>query len=383
MSEKIEQFWVNATADDVAGIANNRNPISARLRDSGKDGWEDGLLAGWKLRRSDVAWIDADGASWKQCQVYREPSWFTDKPDPGLGWRLLEKFPDEAKLGTDECWNPSERKWQQVRNDDGIQEYQAWYRRRIEQLLSGHRWLANGDRLESGDLYYEKGALLEVGHEYLGNKVMLAEAFMRKIEQPKPEPVEPKFAVGQTVKVVGPKQIPALEWSSVGMAQYAGTTQTIERVELLTNPPGIYYHLGEIDNWAFREDYLEAVKPVESKLDEGSKCPMLGCSGVLRFRSVKDCSCHIRPPCSHCADNPPCCPVCEWTSGDPIEPVEPKPQHYVLRVGDSFETPSGHLISVVSPGVEQIEFKLKAGFTAKLPNGQTITATEKGFEVTQ
>jgi hypothetical protein len=37
----------------------------------------------------------------------------------------------------------------------------------------------------------------------------------------------------------------------------------------------------------------------------------------------------------------------------------------------------------VSPGVEQIEFKLRAGFTAKLPNGQTITATEKGYEVTQ
>jgi hypothetical protein len=64
-----------------------------------------------------------------------------------------------------------------------------------------------------------------------------------------------------------------------------------------------------------------------------------------------------------------------------IEAVEPEPKHYVLRVGDSFETPSGQLIKVVSPGVEQIEFKLKAGFTAKLPNGQTITATEKGFEV--
>jgi hypothetical protein len=110
------------------------------------------------------------------------------------------------------------------------------------------------------------------------------------------EPVEPKFAVGQMVRVVGPKQIPALEWSSVGMAQYAGTTHTVKRIELLTNPPGIYYHLGEIDNWAFREDYLEAV-----------------------------------------------------------EAVEPDVLHYVLLVGES----------------------------AKLPNGQTITITEKGFEVTQ
>jgi hypothetical protein len=319
MSEKIEQFWVNATADDVAGIANNRNPISARLRDSGKDGWEDGLLAGWKLRRSDVAWIDADGASWKQCQVYREPSWWTERPDPGLGWRLLEKFPDEAKLGTDECWNPSERKWQQVRNDDGIQEYQAWYRRRIEQLLSGHRWLANGDRLESGDLYYEKGALLEVGHEYLGNKVMLAEAFMRKIEQPKPETVEPKFAVGQMVRVVGPKGKPARHWAAA-MDEHIGTVCAVRFV-----PPrdyeGMFYKIGEIAEWAFREDYLE--------------------------------------------------------------PVEPEPKHYVLRVGDSVETPRGHLINVVSSHAEQRIYSLDAGDKLTLPNGQTITITAKGFEVTQ
>jgi hypothetical protein len=38
-----------------------------------------------------------------------------------------------------------------------------------------------------------------------------------------------------------------------------------------------------------------------------------------------------------------------------IEPVEPEPKHYVLRVGDS----------------------------ASLPNGQTITITAKGYEVTQ
>jgi hypothetical protein len=38
-----------------------------------------------------------------------------------------------------------------------------------------------------------------------------------------------------------------------------------------------------------------------------------------------------------------------------IEQPEPEPQHYVLRVGDS----------------------------ASLPNGQTITITAKGYEVTQ
>jgi hypothetical protein len=118
---------------------------------------------------------------------------------------LLEKFPDEPKLATDEAWRLF-KTWETTANDNGVQEEDCWYRRRIE-------------------------------------------------------PVEPKFAVGQTVKVIGPKEIPALEWSSVGMAQYAGTTQTIERVELLTNPPGTYYHLKGVVNWCFREDYLEAVEP--------------------------------------------------------------------------------------------------------------------------
>jgi hypothetical protein len=66
-----------------------------------------------------------------------------------------------------------------------------------------------------------------------------------------------------------------------------------------------------------------------------------------------------------------------------IEPVEPEPKHYVLRVGDSVETPRGHLIEVVSPNAEQRIYSLDAGDKLTLPNGQTITITEKGFEVTQ
>jgi hypothetical protein len=230
-NEKIEAFWVNATADDVAETMKTGKPIPARVRNDDVDLWlDDAVLQGW----INGNWA-ARGAYWTFCQVYREPSWYANKPDPGEGWRLLEKFPSEPKLATDEAWQSISHRWDLVRNDDGIQSDRTWYRRRIE----------------------------------------------------------PKFAVGQTVKVIGPKQIPALEWSSVGMAQYAGTTQTIERVELLTNPPGTYYHLKGVVNWCFREDYLEAVEP-----DLG---------------------------------------------------------HHVLRVGVS----------------------------ASLPNGQTITATAKGFEVTQ
>jgi hypothetical protein len=66
-----------------------------------------------------------------------------------------------------------------------------------------------------------------------------------------------------------------------------------------------------------------------------------------------------------------------------IEPVEPEPKHYVLRVGDTVETPRGHLIEVVSSTAEQRIYSLDAGDKLTLPNGQTITITAKGFEVTQ
>jgi hypothetical protein len=199
---------------------------------------------------------------WAQCQVYREPAYWTERPDPGPGYRLLGKFPDEPREVKDDVFVGG--KWLPARWDDGKQSEGIWYRRRIE-------------------------------------------------------PVEPKFAVGQTVRVVGPKGKPAKDWGKEMDRQigFAGVIRSIPLIE----GGGTFYNLEGVGIWCFREDYLEA--------------------------------------------------------------VEPEPQHYVLRVGDSVETPSGHLIKVVSPGVEQIEFKLKAGYTATLPNGQTITATEKGFEVTQ
>jgi hypothetical protein len=160
---------------------------------------------------------------------------------------LLGKFPDEEPQLGDSVFCPDSEIWLELEAGfDPGQLPTHWYRRRIEQLLSGHRWLANGDRLESGDLYYEKGVLLEVGHEYWGDKVMLAEAFMRKIEQPKPEP-----------------------------------------------------------------------------------------------------------------------------------------KHYVLRVGDSVETPCGNRVTVMPQGSTQRFLNAKAGDTIKTTHGQTITITEKGFEVTQ
>jgi hypothetical protein len=126
MSEKIEAFWENATADDVAKIIKTGKPIPARVRDEEGDSWlDDSFLQGW----INGNWA-ARGAYWTFCQVYREPSWYANKPDPGPGFRLLEKFPDEPKLGTDEAWRG--KSWRRVLRDDGKQEPSGWYRRRIE-----------------------------------------------------------------------------------------------------------------------------------------------------------------------------------------------------------------------------------------------------------
>jgi hypothetical protein len=65
------------------------------------------------------------------------------------------------------------------------------------------------------------------------------------------------------VRVVGPKGKPARHWSEA-MDEHIGTVCAVRFV-----PPrdyeGMFYKIGEIAEWAFREDYLEAVEPVESK----------------------------------------------------------------------------------------------------------------------
>jgi hypothetical protein len=264
---KIEQFWENATAEDVAKIANTRKSIQARLRDDETEDWREDLISGWKLSRflPGAVWIDADGASWSHCQVYREPAWWTERPDPGPECRLLGKFPDEELKPGDEYFDRSTTTWRCSTNAKAgmPQPEKVWYRRRIE-------------------------------------------------------PVEPKFAVGQTVKVVGPKGSDTKQWSE-GMNKHLGTESAVSNRE--NKEAGWFYEIGCSATWAFREDYLEA--------------------------------------------------------------VEPEPKHYVLRVGDSVETPRGHLINVVSSNAEQRIYSLDAGDRLTLPNGQTITITEKGFEVTQ
>jgi hypothetical protein len=129
---KIEQFWRDATAQD----AENGKGCVARFRDHEKGKWFEGQkLTGWRRKIEDQSLVFYDGAgvSWRQCQVYEPPQWWLDKPDPGEGYRLLEKFPHEDLEIGDEC---------QFTNGEWGASYQAkngrtqvlamWYRRRIE-----------------------------------------------------------------------------------------------------------------------------------------------------------------------------------------------------------------------------------------------------------
>ena len=126
METKIEAFWRDATAEDIAKVMKGEN-VYARFRDRYADGWAEYYLSGVNGK----GWI-AGNFRWDLCQVYEPQQWWLDKPDPGEGYRLLEKFPDEDKLGTDEAWDVHKREWRVTSIDDGIQCEEVWYRRRIE-----------------------------------------------------------------------------------------------------------------------------------------------------------------------------------------------------------------------------------------------------------
>jgi hypothetical protein len=131
--QKIEQFWRDATAEDVAKVMKGEK-VEARFRDEDYEEWRDGeFLGGLRAFRSiPLAWIDLDGVQWAQCQVYEPQQWWLDKPDPGEGYRLLEKFPAEDLQPGDEWFEPApfERGWKVSHNER--QADCLWYRRRIE-----------------------------------------------------------------------------------------------------------------------------------------------------------------------------------------------------------------------------------------------------------
>ncbi len=204
---KIEKFWRDATADDVARVMAGET-VEARFRNSKRHEWEQRVLRGWYRYGGDEKFWDQCGYQWLKCQVYREPSWYTNKPDPGPGWRLLGKFPDEEPQLGDSVFCPGSEIWLELEAGfDPGQRHGLWYRRRIE--------------------------------------------------------VVAKFAVGQTVRVVGPKVRPAKDWGKE-MDRHVGLAGVIRSIPILEGE-GTFYNLEGIGIWCFREDYLEPVEPVDIK----------------------------------------------------------------------------------------------------------------------
>jgi hypothetical protein len=134
MSDKIEAFWRDATAADVAKVMKGEK-VEARFRDEDYEEWRDGeFLGGLRAFRSiPLAWIDLDGVQWAQCQVYEPQQWWLDKPDPGEGWRLLDPFKEKNLEKFDEFFCTATKAWRQSANAmlGKDQQPETWYRRRI------------------------------------------------------------------------------------------------------------------------------------------------------------------------------------------------------------------------------------------------------------
>ena len=199
----IEKFWRPATAADIARVIAGERAITARFRNAEDDLWQDYYLSGVNGKR----WLGGN-FGWTHCQVYAPPQWYVDKPEPGEGFRLLEKFPDEALQLGDEAFNLRfDGKWGLSHNvETGYgQNESTWYRRRID---------------------------------------------------PKPEP---KFTVGQRVKIIGGISGP-----------YIGKFAIIEA--MATDSSGWFYKLRYVEG-SFREPNLEtAVEPKHYVLQVGDTC---------------------------------------------------------------------------------------------------------------
>jgi hypothetical protein len=129
--KKIEQFWRDATAEDIAKVMKGEK-VEARFRDSESVKWaQNGCnLAGWAASE----WASDSGLPWQFCQVYDPPQWWLDRPDPGPGWRLLGKFPAEELQPEDDWWKIESKDWLPSRRAcrGEQQDEDVWYRRRIE-----------------------------------------------------------------------------------------------------------------------------------------------------------------------------------------------------------------------------------------------------------
>lgn len=88
--------------------------------------------------------------------------------------------------------------------------------------------------------------------------------------------------------------------------------------KLLTNTS-----LLDLIEWSYAQTLvptLPAGAHYDEDLSADDLCPYAGCNGRMGFRPVENCSCHVRPPCSQCVENPLVCLACGWNLGDPTGP---------------------------------------------------------------
>ena len=153
MSEqKIEEFYRDATADDVAEIVKTGKTREARFRDNDISDWVSLSLTGFR-RESGYDWLDCNYVGWRFCQVYDPPEWFINKPDPGEGWRLLEKFPPEELQKGDQRMGKAKRNGEWIALVDGFdpgQKDEVWYRRRIANSPTSSDGCRSRDTIPSG-----------------------------------------------------------------------------------------------------------------------------------------------------------------------------------------------------------------------------------------
>lgn len=150
--EKPEAFYRDATAADVARAMKGEE-VEARFSNK-MIGFFNSALNGWTKDCLPYVWVDGDGSHWKFCQVYAPPQWYVDKPEPGEGYRLLAKFPDEPVQVEDFVFE-KHRGWVRLRTGgDSTQVAGCWYRRKIEQPKPEpkHYTLNVGDTIETPSL---------------------------------------------------------------------------------------------------------------------------------------------------------------------------------------------------------------------------------------
>jgi hypothetical protein len=172
VSDKIEQFWRDADGADVMRVMDGQT-VEARFRAKLLETWLESLLAGWTA--TAPKWYCMGGARsfYDECQVYDPPEWYINKPEPGIGYRLLEKFPPEELRQGDEYWSRRENKWLPspvAATGSHIQLNESWYRRRIANnpetpnscrsrdiIPSGWRLLGKDEDRLASDAYWSQG----------------------------------------------------------------------------------------------------------------------------------------------------------------------------------------------------------------------------------